>query len=123
MSEIPADYIVNGRAGTRTNSIKIRVSDDELAVLHMNRKRAELARWMREVCLSAGQGDLIDEMMPPTVDPALLRQLSGLGNLMNQIARALHGRDIDPSNRIKALASLVKMEADLAAIREEFTAK
>jgi hypothetical protein len=118
MSESIPDYLPPKQ--NRTHAIKVRVNSEELAVLHMHRKRTELARWMREVCLASGQGDMIDDM-PPSVDPALLRQLAGIGNNINQIARALHKKDIAPTDRVQALASLVGIEADLSAIRKAHT--
>jgi len=76
---------------------------------------------LRELALASGQGDMLDELLPPTVEPAPLRQLAGIGNNINQIARALHRTGIEPEARVHALASLVSIEADLSAIRKAYT--
>lgn len=121
--ETPVYNGIRKEVAKRDNVIKVRVSDDELAVLHANKKRTELARWIREVALASGQGDMLDELLPPAVEPALLRQLAGIGNNVNQIARALHRTGIEPDARIHALATLVSIEAELKALRLAYTAQ
>ena len=60
------------------------VTDDEHRRLLERCQGKQLAAWMRQVCLDerpARIGRL------PTLSPALLRQLAGMGNNLNQIAR------------------------------------
>ena len=77
-----------GQPLKRLRSIKIRVSDAELERLREICPKAQLAEWMREQCLGVVQPQR--RTPAPTVDPALLRQLAGMGNNLNQIARFLH---------------------------------
>ena len=122
MSEVTPKQGPESNPDARTITIKVRVNREEKRALDANSKRKELAAWMRDVCLAAGQVDMLDELLPPTVDPELLRQLAGAGNLLNQIARALHKPAVTPEQRIAALASITQVEADLAAIRKAYTA-
>ncbi|MBF4396028.1 MobC family plasmid mobilization relaxosome protein, partial [Vibrio anguillarum] len=55
----------------------------------------------------------------PNVDPALLRQLSGMGNNLNQIARALHNQDWKPVDRVQIIAVLSSLQRELNLIRME----
>lgn len=69
----------------RDKSIKIRVTDEELAKLNANKGRAELARWLRELGLDGGSGrqDIVKHQLPPEV----VRILAGIGANLNQLAR------------------------------------
>lgn len=102
----------------RTKVVKIRCTDDEYGDLVKRSDRPKLAEWMRETCLGvrAPRGRSI-----PPVDPHLLRQLSGLGNNLNQIARALNSKGYSDLDNIKILSALSALQRDLNAIREEFT--
>lgn len=73
----------------RTKILTLRVTDAEHAALLDRCNRPRLAEWMRSVCL----GEPVAKKRrrpPPSVEPALLRQLSGLGNNLNQIARQVN---------------------------------
>jgi hypothetical protein len=68
----------------RERSIKIRVTDSELARLNERKGRAELARWLRELGLtSGGKTKKITHELPPEV----VRILAGIGGNLNQISR------------------------------------
>ncbi len=74
----------------RTKEIKIRLTESEHERLLARCDRAHLAEWLR----SLGLGEhVLRRRRVPDVDPALLRQVTGIGNNLNQIARKLHGLD------------------------------
>ncbi|MEB5757310.1 MobC family plasmid mobilization relaxosome protein, partial [Citrobacter cronae] len=55
----------------------------------------------------------------PDVDPALLRQVTGIGNNLNQIARKLHGLDAIPAyQQVSLLAVLTSLDRQLSELLE-----
>lgn len=99
----------------RDLTIKIRVTDAELAQLHERSDRKQLAVWMRELCLAT---DRTSRIRPPApVDPQLLRQLAGIGNNVNQIARRLNSGEFSPADRVGILTTLVAIERELSDLR------
>ena len=73
----------------RQKEIKIRLTDEEHKNLLDRCNTASLASWMRETCLSekrTKQSKVVE------VDPQLLRQLAGIGNNLNQIARIINNK-------------------------------
>lgn len=103
----------------RDKTIKIRVNDDELALLNERKQKPELARWMREYCLSAESIQI-----KHSVDPELLRQLAGIGNNINQLTRneniaAKGGSLTSTTERIKLLLELTRVEKALNAVLEQ----
>ena len=101
----------------REKIIKIRVSPEEDARLKMLKTKVSLAEWMRESCLN--QSDLVSQIQEaPKVDPALLRQLAGVGNNLNQIARVVNSGEWGPMQTIEIIAALKKIEQQLEGIRE-----
>ena len=99
----------------RTKEIKVRLTEAEHAQLLERSQKARLAEWMREYCLGAATKR--PRVSPPKVDPALLRQLAGIGNNLNQTARRLNELDIPRADRLAALVNLGGIERELAAIR------
>lgn len=104
----------------RTKVIKVRVSDAEHQRLQALASRPELARWMREHCLGADTGTR-RRGDPPPADPALLRQLAGIGNNVNQIARRLNAGEWGPADRIQVVAALSAVSRSLDALRARET--
>ncbi|WP_272166432.1 MobC family plasmid mobilization relaxosome protein, partial [Vibrio diabolicus] len=78
---------------------------------------AELAPWMRETCL--GERTL-KRANVPKVYPALLRQLSGLGNNLNQITRVVNTQNYDVVNVVQVLAQLSAIERQLGQIMAKY---
>lgn len=113
MSEEAGQY---GEPSKRNRSIKIRVSDDELEILRMHSTRSELARWMREVCLSGGQQDFIKQAKSAP-NPELLRGLSGVGNNLNQIARRVNTGEWGALDKVQIIAALAGVERALTDLR------
>ena len=102
----------------REKVIKVRVTPEELETLKWRSTKVKLAEWMRETCLNAGQADLVTQSKGPApVDPALLRQLAGLGNNMNQVARKLNSGDWGPVDRVAVIAALSAIERELSELR------
>lgn len=104
----------------RLNIVKVRLSGSELAALKARKTRPHLARWMREFCLGAEPVPQSEpdrpKVEPPPVDPALLRQLAGIGNNVNQIARVVN-RKGKPIDRAQIVARLAAIEHELVALR------
>ena len=100
----------------RQKEIKIRCSDEEYQELQQRCTKLRLAEWMRETCL----GTSAKRAPPaPTVAPELLRQLAGIGNNLNQIARVVNSGAVD---RAAIMGALVSIERQLDAIRAEHSA-
>ena len=99
----------------RTRFLGIRVTDTEYQQLLERCEGKQLAAWMRAVCLGerlARTGKL------PTLSPALLRHLAGIGNNLNQIARKINSGQWSVHDRIEIVASLMAVEAELRRLRE-----
>jgi len=101
----------------REKIIKIRVSPDELETLKWRSTKAQLAEWMREQCLNP-DGDWVRQTKgPDPVDPALLRQLAGIGNNLNQVARRVNTGEWGATDRVQIIAALAAVERELAELR------
>ena len=55
----------------------------------------------------------------PTIDPALLRQLAGIGNNLNQIARKVNVAGMTPLERVQLLAALTAIGRELEGVRRD----
>lgn len=99
----------------RTKSIKIRVTDAEMDALRERCPRGSLAPWLRDL----GLGERKPRRTVPKVDPKLLRQLAGAGNLLNQIARKLNSGEWSAGDRIELLSALQRIEQHLAEVRRD----
>ncbi|KAA8663459.1 MULTISPECIES: MobC family plasmid mobilization relaxosome protein [Vibrio] len=98
----------------REKIIKIRATESEYDALVKRSSKPRLAEWMREYCLDA---KVPRANTVPKVDPALLRQLSGMGNNLNQIARAINSQDWKPVDRVQIVAALSSLQRELNLIR------
>ncbi len=102
----------------RDKIIKIRATQFEYHELVVRCPKPRLAEWMREYCLGA---KVPKANTVPNIDPSLLRQLAGMGNNLNQIARAIHSEGWNPLDRIQIIAALVSIQRELALIKSENT--
>jgi hypothetical protein len=102
----------------RENIIKIRVTESEYNELVARCRKPRLAEWMREHCLGT---KVPRANAVPNVDPALLRQLAGMGNNLNQIARDIHSQEWKPVDCIQVIAALTSIQRELALIKSENT--
>ena len=102
----------------RQKEIKIRLTDEEHQALLDRCTTASLASWMRESCLNekrTKQSKVIE------VDPKLLRQLAGIGNNLNQIARAINSEEWKPIDRVQIISALTDIQRELEDIKLEHT--
>lgn len=101
-------------ADKRTRFLGIRVTDEEYAKLLERCEGKQLAAWMRQTCLDekpAKTGKL------PSISPALLLQLAGMGNNLNQIARQVNGGSGSGNDRVQVVAALMAIDAGLERLR------
>ena len=96
----------------RTKEIKIRLTDEEHQKLQ-ELKIGDLAGWMRDVCLNKKTKR---RNPPPTVEPALLRQLAAIGNNLNQLARNANTGNTDA---LQLLVGLDSIEQQLKKLRAD----
>ncbi len=101
----------------RTREIKIRLTDSEHQRLIERCDRTHLAEWLRQL----GLGEHIArKRRVPDVSPELLRQVSGIGNNLNQIARRLNQLDgLNPTERVSLLAVLNSLDRNLGELLEQ----
>ena len=101
---------------TRTCAIKIRLTDDEHAQLIKRSRKPRLAAWMREHCLAA---DVLEINQVARMDPALLRQLAGIGNNLNQLARAVNKGPWDAIDQVSVVTRLAGIEQAIERLKFE----
>lgn len=98
----------------REKMLTMRVTEEEHRQLLERCDGKQLAAWMRQTCLGekpARSGRL------PTLAPALLRQLAGMGNNLNQIARRINTHEWTGIDRVLVVAALMAIEKELAQLR------
>lgn len=101
-------------AEKRDKMITLWVTQDEHRQLLARCAGKPLAAWMRQTCLGekpARAGRL------PSLDPALLRQLAGMGNNLNQIARRVNAGNGSGLDRVQMVSVLMAIDAGLAQLR------
>ena len=101
----------------RTKEIKIRMTETEHQRLLERCDRTHLAEWLRQL----GLGEHTSRKRPVTeVDTYLLRQVSGMGNNLIQIARRLNKSDsLTPSERVSLLSTLNSLDRQLWELLEQ----
>ena len=91
----------------RNKIIKITASDEEYDALQARKTKPRLASWMRDYCLSkeVNSGTL------SRIDPLLIRELSRMGNNLNQIAKEINSQvyflDDETVNRVSAVLEVI----------------
>ena len=99
----------------RERVIKIRCTDAEYDALVERSTKLRLAEWIRETCL----GVPAKRAAPlPTVSPELQRQLTGVGNNLNQIARAVNQGKWSSIDKSRVITELVSIERHLTEIKK-----
>ena len=103
----------------RQKEIKIRLTDEEHEALLARCTKPSLATWMREICLGEKQ---TKQSRIQEVDPQLLRQLAGIGNNLNQIARIMNQKNQTGSalDRVAVMTALAGIERELQAVRNDY---
>lgn len=97
--------------GMRERTIKIRVDDNELAAIRDRCDRPQLADWLRDLALGQKKRRPV-----PIADPALLRQLSAIGNNLNQVARWCNKNS--PSDSVSISAALIAISRELNELKD-----
>ena len=102
----------------RQKEIKIRVTAEEHQALLDRCTKPSLATWIRETCLSekrTKQSQVVE------VNPDLLRQLAGIGNNLNQIARIVNqkAKTDTPLDRVAVITALAGIERELKRIHND----
>lgn len=102
----------------REKIIKIRATESEYNELLGRCHKPRLAEWMREHCLGT---KVPRANAVPNIAPALLRQLAGMGNNLNQIARAINSQEWRPIDRVQVIAALASIQRELASLKSDNT--
>ncbi len=106
-------YQEAGLADKRSKMLTMWVTEDEHRRLLERCDGKQLAAWMRQTCLDekpARAGKL-------PRSPALLRQLAGMGNNLNQIARQVNAGGGSGHDRVQVVAALMAIDAGLERLR------
>ena len=90
------------------------VTEDEHRQLIERCDGKQLAAWMRQRCLDERPAR---RQRLPSIDPALLRQLAGLGNNLNQVARKVNAGQFSPAERVQIVATLMSIDAGIERLR------
>ncbi len=96
------------------------VTEDEHRRLLERCDGRPLAAWMRQTCPDekpARSGKL------PSISPALLRQLAGMGNNLNQIARRVNAGGGTSHDRVQIVAALMVSMPGLSGCGTPFLRK
>ena len=100
----------------REKVIKIRVTEEEYTALKKSSTKPRLAEWMRESCLGISPKK---QRKTPTINPELLRQLSSIGNNLNQIARQINASKAGVINHIYLLSVLTAIQGEIQEIKDD----
>ena len=102
----------------RQKEIKIRLTDAEHEALLDRCTKPSLATWMREICLGEKQ---TKQSRIQETDPQLLRQLAGIGNNLNQIARIINqqSKTNEAIDRIAVITALSGIERELQRLHDD----
>ncbi|EPY7234519.1 TPA: MobC family plasmid mobilization relaxosome protein [Klebsiella pneumoniae] len=101
----------------RTKEIKIRLTETEHQRLLDRCDRTHLAEWLRQLGLGEHTSR---KRRVPEVAPELLRQVSGIGNNLNQIARRLNQTDsLTPTERASLFVVLTSLDRQLGDLLEQ----
>ncbi len=102
-------------ADKRSKMLTMWVTEDEhRRLLERCDGKAALAAWMRQTCLDESPRA---PRKLPSLSPALLRQLAGMGNNLNQIARQVNGGGGSGHDRVQVVAALMAIDAGLERLR------
>lgn len=104
---------------TRNKSVKIRLTPAEKEQLLARCGEATLADYLRNLGLGQPESKPISGRKT-TVDPLLLRQLAGIGNNINQIARAINTHS-ETRNLTELLTVFVAIESQLEEIKTQWS--
>ena len=98
----------------RDKMLTMWVTQDEHQQLLERCDGKQLAAWMRQTCLGARPSR---STRLPSIDPVLLRQLAGMGNNLNQIARKINGGVWSAADRVQLISALMAIDEGLEQLR------
>jgi hypothetical protein len=98
----------------RDKMLTMWVSQEEHQALLARCEGKQLAAWMRQTCLDEKPARL---NKLPSLSPALLRQLAGMGNNLNQMARKINAGGGTGHDRVQIVATLMAIDAGLERLR------
>lgn len=101
-------------AEKRTKMLTLWVTEDEHRRLIERCDGKQLAAWMRQICLDERPSRA---KKLPSIDPVLLRQLAGMGNNLNQIARKINAGQYPAAERVQMVAMLMAIDTGLERLR------
>ena len=87
----------------RTNEIKVRLSDDEITALT---KHAKESGYSREAYIRSLLNGCVPQAKPPPDYHAMMRELHGIGNNLNQVAQKAHVLNVIDVGRYDAVMRL-----------------
>lgn len=99
----------------REHTIKVRLSESELAALREKSGKGGVAGYLRSVGLGAEPAAKTRVATGPKADPALIGQLGRMGNLINQIARRVNAV-VEPGERLAVLVELSGIREAMSAL-------
>ena len=101
----------------RDKMLTMWVTQDEHQQLLARCEGQWLAVWMRQTCLGAKPAQVRSGKLP-TLSPELLRQLAGMGNNLNQIARRINRGEWGGHDRVQVVAALMAIDDGLSQLRD-----
>ena len=99
----------------RTKSIRIRVTPEEHELFSEKSGDLSISEWIRGLATGA---TALKKRRIPKIDPAALRQLAGIGNNLNQIARIVNQRKMKVEARW-LITELIGLETAVRDLTEE----
>ena len=99
----------------RTKSIRIRVSGKEHEMFVRKSGDVPVSEWIRDL---ATDGKTVKKRKIQKVDPAFLRQIAGIGNNLNQIARVVNTKK-NMVEKMWLLDQLASVESNLQELRKD----
>jgi len=103
----------------RVHEIRVRVTKSEWVLIKENSEKPKVAQWIRELVLDKIRGSFDSKnkrrkIKKVSIDPVLLRQLVGIGNNINQLARVANTQGDLPT-----LVALANCKNELERLRKD----
>lgn len=74
----------------RDKEVKLRLSEEEHAILMAKKNKARLAEWIRETCLSEQEYVRKPAAVSKALPPVVALEFSKIGSNINQLTKAMH---------------------------------
>ena len=104
----------------RTKKIMLRLTESEYQKISEN-CQMPIARFIRETALGNA---IIRRIVPPKVDPKLIRQISFIGNNLNQLTKLTHQKNNNNElDNLTLLSELALIRQSLDELKNEYTYK